>query len=68
MNYGILAHWKNNFCPPSIKRKGIVAVGRKKISPAESRIFVVELKNLWEFTSINAEGKKIKVKRENMKW
>lgn len=63
MNYGVLDHWKNNFCPPSIKKKGIiVAAGRKKISPTKNRIFGVELKNLWEFTSINTEERKIKVK------
>lgn len=44
-----------------------MAAGRKKISPAKNRILVVELKNLWEFTSINAEEKKIKVKRKNLK-
>lgn len=41
----------------NIQKKGIVAVGRKKISPTKNRIFVVELKKLWEFTSINAEEK-----------
>lgn len=52
--------------PTINKKKGIVAGGRNKVSPAKNRIFCgraeeslgIDTKNLWEFTRINAEGKK----------
>jgi len=59
MNYGVLAHWKNN-SPLTSRKQGIVEEGcawLKIISSAKNEIFLVELEHLWEFTSINVKGK-----------
>lgn len=44
--------------PTINKKKGIVAGGGIRFLQLKVEFFVVELKNLWEFTRINAEGKK----------
>lgn len=65
MNYGVLAHWKNNFPLPSRKKRNCWGWWWNKIiSCAKNRIFVVQLEHLWEFTSIHVKEKKNKNKGE----